>query len=66
VFRGPSILFYRSLFYTAVTRAKKILILVGSEKKIAEMVKNHRSSNRYSGLKYFLRKLNAEYDTNLD
>lgn len=54
LFDGPSMLFYRSLFYTAVTRAKQMLIIVGSEERVMQMVRNNKSSGRYSGLRYFL------------
>ncbi len=54
LFDGPSMLFYRSLFYTAVTRAKQMLIIVGSEEKVMQMVRNNKSSGRYSGLRHFL------------
>ena len=47
-------LYYRNLLYTAVTRAKKLLILVGSRKKIEEMVHNNRRTNRYSCLRHML------------
>ncbi len=47
-------LFYRNLLYTAVTRAKKQLIILGTEEKIKRMVDNNRKSLRYTGLKYFL------------
>lgn len=45
---------YRNLLYTAVTRAKSKLILVGTQKDINAMVENDRKIKRYSGLKYFL------------
>jgi exodeoxyribonuclease V alpha subunit len=47
-------LMYRNLLYTAVTRAKKLLIIVGSESVVERMVGNDRKNKRYSGLKYFL------------
>lgn len=50
----PPLLMYRNLLYTAVTRAKKILILVGSESKILDMVRNVRHNRRYSALKFFV------------
>lgn len=50
----PSKLKYRNLLYTAVTRAKKMLILVGSEKIWAEMAENDRKTLRYTMLKHFL------------
>ncbi len=45
---------YRNLLYTAVTRAKKILLLVGSESVIEKMVNNNKQTNRFSGLRYLL------------
>ncbi len=47
---------YRNLFYTAVTRAKKILILIGTPDKIREMVRSVQRNFRYSCLKYMLGK----------
>ena len=54
LFRGAPMLMYRNLLYTAVTRAKKLLIIVGSESVVERMVGNDRKNKRYSGLKYFL------------
>ncbi|NMP37820.1 MAG: ATP-dependent RecD-like DNA helicase [Clostridiales bacterium] len=45
---------YRNLLYTAVTRAKAMLITVGSASLIASMTANNKKSRRYSALKYFL------------
>lgn len=45
---------YRNLLYTAVTRAKKLMVMVGSEKQIRDMVENNTRSKRYSALKFFL------------
>lgn len=44
-------LYYRSLLYTAVTRAKKILIIVGSQNSIRYMIQNDRRALRYTCLK---------------
>ena len=44
-------LFTRNLLYTAMTRAKKMLIIVGSKKVINFMVDNVESKNRKTGLK---------------
>lgn len=41
----------RSVLYTAVTRAKKLLILVGSDGTVETMVRNDRRQRRYSGLR---------------
>lgn len=45
---------YRNLLYTAVTRAKENLILVGSMDEIREMAENDRQTRRYSMLKAML------------
>ena len=50
----PPRLMYRNLLYTGVTRAKKILVIVGSEDKVLAMTANNRQNKRYSSLKYFL------------
>ena len=56
VFRGAPQLMYRNLLYTAVTRARRMLILVGDESALRYMVENNRRILRYSGLKHFLLK----------
>ena len=45
-----SMLMFKNLLYTAVTRAKRMVILVGSESSIVKMINNNIKSNRYSGL----------------
>lgn len=40
----------RNLLYTAVTRAKKIVVLVGNAEAAARMVLNDKESVRYTGL----------------
>ena len=54
MFQGAPQLMYRNLLYTAVTRAKKILIIVGDEGALRYMVENNKRILRYSGLKEFL------------
>lgn len=56
----PPMLSYRNLLYTGVTRAKKLLILVGSEAVVERMVENDRKTKRYSALHYFLRQDHEE------
>ena len=51
----PSRLVYRNLLYTAVTRAKKKLILVGDESIWDAMVENDRKTLRYTALQRFLK-----------
>ncbi len=46
---------YRNLLYTAVTRAKKLMVMVGSENQIEDMVNNNTKMLRYSSLKHFLK-----------
>ena len=49
-------LYYRNLLYTAVTRAKKLLIIVGSVRVVEAMVNNNRRTLRYSCFKDMLEK----------
>ena len=48
----------RNLLYTAVTRAKDMVIIVGSERVIKDMVDNNRLVQRYTGLSFLLRSYN--------
>ncbi len=48
---GPRMLMNRNLLYTAVTRAKKCVTIVGDEHKFDEMVGNISEQKRYCGLK---------------
>jgi exodeoxyribonuclease V alpha subunit len=50
VFWGPPMLVTRNLLYTALTRAKKLAVLVGREEHLRRMVDNNRISRRYSAL----------------
>jgi exodeoxyribonuclease V alpha subunit len=47
---ASEMLLSRNLFYTAVTRAQNMVILVGREEKVRTMVENNRQSMRYTGL----------------
>lgn len=51
----PRRLCYRNLLYTAVTRARSLLIIAGNEDLIALMVGNDKKMNRYTGLERMLR-----------
>ena len=44
----------RNLIYTAITRGKKLVVLIGQKKTLAMAVKNNTSANRYSKLKEWL------------
>ena len=48
---GSRYLLTRSVLYTAITRAKDLLIVVGNEEIVAAMTNNDRQTRRYSGLK---------------
>lgn len=50
VLGGPKILLNRNLLYTAVTRARKCVTLVGSSAIIYQMIENVNEQKRYSGL----------------
>ena len=50
---------YRNLLYTAITRAKELLIIIGKPYILQQMTVNHRKQLRYSGIKYFLEELNG-------
>ena len=41
----------RSILYTAITRARELLIIVGREEVVATMTENAKKNRRYSGLK---------------
>jgi exodeoxyribonuclease V alpha subunit len=46
---------YRNLLYTAVTRAKDMLVTVGSAQMIEAMTQNDKKAKRYSALSHFLK-----------
>jgi exodeoxyribonuclease V alpha subunit len=48
---SSSYLLNRSILYTAITRARELLIIAGREDTVAAMVENAKGSRRYSGLK---------------
>ena len=48
--QGPRLLYNRNLLYTAVTRAKKCLTIVGSDAVFQEMIQNKNEQERYTSL----------------
>ena len=52
----------RNLFYTGVTRAKKLVILVGDKKIIKNMVDNNSSNKRYTNLSYWINEMGDVID----
>lgn len=60
VFEGPPMLLTRNLFYTAMTRARKLVVLVGNDYAIERMVKNDQIMRRYTLLDSFLTEIEKE------
>ena len=60
MYQAPPMLLSRNLFYTAVTRAKRLVVLVGSERIMRTMVDNNRHVQRYSSLDQKLSELNED------
>ena len=54
---GPRMLMNRNLIYTAVTRARSCVCIVGSPQTFQEMVANERQQRRYSSLSERIREL---------
>lgn len=50
VYNPPPLLATRNLIYTAVTRARKMVILVGDDRSISTMAQNDYKALRYTGL----------------
>ena len=56
---GSPYLLSRSILYTAITRARELLIIVGREETVAVMTENAKRNRRYSGLKLRLQGKNG-------
>lgn len=56
---GPRVLFNRNLLYTAVTRAKQCVTMVGNPDMVDFMIQNVNEQLRYSGLAYQLKEIRA-------
>ena len=59
---GPKMLLNRNLLYTAVTRARKCVTVVGSEETFREMINNEKQQRRYSSLDARLKEFAEEND----
>lgn len=55
---GPKMLLNRNILYTAVTRAKSCVTIVGSENTIKNMINNENQQKRYSGLLFRINEIN--------
>jgi exodeoxyribonuclease V alpha subunit len=60
---GPAGLFNRNLLYTAVTRAKNCVVILGSSRTVGQMAANVRENRRYTGLKERIHEVFAVADT---
>ncbi len=60
VLNFPPMLMTRNLLYTAVTRGKKLVIIVGDPARVRSMIDNNRADGRYTGLKWRLLSLDAD------
>lgn len=57
VLTGPRLLFNRNLLYTAVTRAKNCVTILGSSKTLQEMIDNAGENRRYTSLDQMIREI---------
>ena len=57
---GPKPLMNRNILYTAVTRGKKCVTIVGSRETVKEMIRNKSGQMRYSSLRERLVELESE------
>ena len=57
ILSGPKMLLNRNLLYTAVTRARKCVTVVGSEETLREMIRSEKQQQRYSSLDRRIREL---------
>ena len=60
VLNFPPMLMTRNLLYTAVTRGKKLVIIVGDPVRVRSMIDNNRADGRYTGLRWRLLALDAD------
>ncbi len=51
ILSGPKMLFNRNLLYTAVTRARKCVTILGSRQTVFDMIRNEKQNKRYTSLR---------------
>lgn len=61
ILTGPAMLMNRNLLYTAVTRAKKCVMIIGSSVSVQGMIENKSELKRNSGLKERLLEINEDF-----
>ncbi len=59
---GSTLLLHRNLLYTAVTRARKCVVIVGMENTVRKMIENEREMKRYSTLDIRICEMNKKND----
>lgn len=57
----PPMLMTRNLLYTAVTRGKRLVIIVGDPRRVNQMIANNRGDERYTGLRHRLTAMDGEW-----
>lgn len=57
---GPKMLFNRNLLYTAVTRARKCVTILGSSQVVYQMIENERENKRFTGLKDRIKEIEGD------
>ena len=62
VLPGSYSIMTRNLLYTAITRAKKLVVVVGEKKNVSFMVSNNYTAKRYTLLTDYIHEENAKYD----
>jgi exodeoxyribonuclease V alpha subunit len=65
LFGVPKSLVCRKILYTAVTRARKLVVLVGSPETLEEMIRNENEKERYSGLRERLSEKGIRFETHI-
>ncbi len=61
VFNGPPMLMTRNLLYTAITRGRELVVVVGTKFYLEKMVDNNKEFNRFSSLHHYIKSLNDFY-----
>ena len=61
IYWGPPMLLTRNLLYTAITRAKALVVLVGDERYMYSMIKNNKIAERYSTLDKRINEILSEF-----
>ena len=62
LFGGYDKLYYRNLLYTAVTRARKLLVIIGTRKRLYTMIDNNCKTERYTSLKDMILEIRSGSD----